>query len=78
MNDQEPQIYQQLRQIVEDATHFREALRLLGEKYGIRIMTITSNSDWGGVTDSRKGILGRFQTFSQAFEFGLGLLEVKA
>lgn len=51
-----------------------EVLRLLKEKHGIDLVFILY--DWG-VCDRKKGLLQRFPTFSQAFEFALGLLEVK-
>lgn len=74
MNDQEPKIYQQLREIAEDATHFNEALRLLAATHKIFIVDIP---DGWGVSAHDDAIHTMFTTFSQAFEFALGLLEVK-
>lgn len=36
----EPQIYQQLRQLTEDAAHFNEALKLLTEKHNLYILSV--------------------------------------
>lgn len=72
MNNQEPQIYQQLRQITEDATHFKEALRLIAAAHKLFVVEITD----GWYVQSADGIIEeKFATFSQAFEFVMGLLE---
>lgn len=62
-----------LNRLVARSEYLDEVLRLLMEKHGISFVYM---GDWG-VCDREKGLLQHFPTFSKAFEFAMGLLEVK-
>lgn len=70
----EPGIYQELRQIVEDATHFKEALNLLAAVHNIFVFEL---SDGWGMSGKDDVIRAKYATFSEAFRAALELLEVK-
>lgn len=76
MDNQEPQIYKQLRQLAEDVIHFEEILNLLAEK-DIYINETDGAGRWQ-VRSEDASIRKQFPTFSQAFEFVIGLLKAKA
>lgn len=70
MDNQEPQLHQ----LAEDATHFKEALRLLAVAH--KIYVVEPSTGWG-VSAKDDTIHTEFDTFGEAFKFVMGLLEVK-
>ena len=70
----EPGIYQELRQIIEDATHFKEALKLLADVHNIFVSELV---DGWGLSAKDDTIHTEFATFSEAFRAAMEILEVK-
>lgn len=70
----EPGIYQELRQIIEDATHFKEALKLLADVHNIFVSELVDG--WGLATADNR-VHTEFPLFSEAFRAALELLEEK-
>ena len=70
----EPGIYQELRQIIEDATHFKEALKLLAAVHNIFVFELV---DGWGLSAKDDTIHTEFATFSEAFRAAMEILEVK-
>lgn len=70
MDNQEPQLHQ----LAEDATHFKEALKLLAVAHKIYVIELT---DGWCISAKNDTIHLEFPLFSDAFRFVMGLLEVK-